>query len=53
MFRPPWLVAFLALLADFVLADHPENGVDKYLSVRRTSVDVIVVLLLTRGMIET
>jgi hypothetical protein len=53
MFRPPWLVALLALLADFALADHPENGVDKYLTVRRASEDIAVVFLLTRGIIET
>ncbi len=53
MFRPLWLAALLALLAEFTLAKHAENGVDSYITVRRTLEDISITILLTRGMVET
>ena len=52
MFRHSCLVALLALLAGFGLADHPENGVDKYLTVRRVVWTIEIVHALTHRMIE-
>ena len=53
MFWPPWLVALLALLANFALTEHAENGVNKYITVRCTMKDIPIILLLMRDMVET
>lgn len=52
MIRHSCLAALLALLAGFGLADHPENGVDKYLTVRRIARKYKVIPALTHRTIE-